>query len=250
LTYRVSGGRSRSSLRPSEEIARRLSFGSHSERTCAIPGCRRLAQRSAGKGFSHTHCRYHVQFKNRHGSYSKGTYSAATLAPYRKAVRRFLAAHPPQRQGGLSGVFMVCLSANYSSVLDARSRSPAVKASAVLARLRDSDVPHMRVLEAYLAVCTAVADDPIRPGGDPDEYRRVQAAKAVHRLASGERKDYGDYGSYHRYSRSSGLMLRHLGVQLDDACGKLADWSVPRIIAEMHEANEQRPSVSAASASA
>ncbi|PZQ14166.1 MAG: hypothetical protein DI565_12080 [Ancylobacter novellus] len=205
-----------------------------------IPGCGRLVQRAAGKGFSHDHCRYHVQFKNRHGSYWKATYSAAQLAPYRHAARMFLAAYPKQKAGGLQSVWLMTLGANYMAVLEARSRSPEVKASAALARLRDHDVPALRILESYLAVCAAVEDDPIRRGADLDEYRRVQAAKAVHRLASGERKDYGEYVGYYRYSRSSGLMLRHLGAALDEALGTLARWGMDKILAEKRAADAKR----------
>ena len=231
------------SRRPSIEVAHRLSSASASspaELKCALVGCGRLVQRSAGAGFSRTHCRYHVQFKNRHGSYWKGTYTAAHLAPYRKAVRKFLSAHPAQRAGGLDSIWLMCLGGNYMAVLAARSRSPDVKASAALARLRDIGVDRLRILEAYLAVCAAVEDDPAKPGSDTEEYRRVQAAKAVHRLASGEGRDYGEYGRSYRYSRSSGLMLRHLGEALDEACGTLARWSMAKILEEKRAADAAR----------
>ena len=48
-------------------------------RTCAIFDCGRPPQARAGRGLSLTHCRYHVQKRNRHGSFWKGNHSAAEL---------------------------------------------------------------------------------------------------------------------------------------------------------------------------
>ena len=62
-------------------------------RTCAIFGCGRPPQARAGRGLSLTHCRYHVQKRNRHGSFWKGTYSATDLKDYRRAAERYLKAH-------------------------------------------------------------------------------------------------------------------------------------------------------------
>src|ERR1700677_2628520 len=49
---------------------------------CAIPFCGRPAMRSAGVGHAEMHCRYHVQFKARHGSHWHSTYQAADIKPY------------------------------------------------------------------------------------------------------------------------------------------------------------------------
>jgi hypothetical protein len=37
---------------------------------------------SSGKGLAEGHCRYHVQFKARHGPHWYPTYKAAELKPY------------------------------------------------------------------------------------------------------------------------------------------------------------------------
>jgi hypothetical protein len=53
-------------------------------------GCQWLTQRSTGSGLSETHCKQHVEFHRRHGSYWHKSYSAAQLAPYRRATQRWL----------------------------------------------------------------------------------------------------------------------------------------------------------------
>jgi hypothetical protein len=49
---------------------------------CAIPFCGRPVMRSVGIGHAEFHCRYHVQFKARHGSHWHPTYKASELQPY------------------------------------------------------------------------------------------------------------------------------------------------------------------------
>ena len=51
-------------------------------RSCSTPFCVRPAMRSAGVGTRSMHCRYHVQFKARHGSHWHPTYKAGELKPY------------------------------------------------------------------------------------------------------------------------------------------------------------------------
>ena len=60
---------------------------------CAIPGCGRPAMRSAGVGHAEMHCRYHVQFKARHGSHWHPTYKAADLKPYLVVAADWIDAH-------------------------------------------------------------------------------------------------------------------------------------------------------------
>jgi hypothetical protein len=188
---------------------------------CPVPGCGRPPQRRAGRGLSLTHCRYHVQYKNRHGSYWKGTYSAADLRPYRRAAESYLKRH---RADFWVSAALVALRASMDGagprerVVDVLTMSPHRKARAALARLREADIPPERLLAIHLAVSAAVAEDPIRPGGDPSEYRLVQVAKAVSRQASGYHAVYGPGARYDRYPRSSGLALRHLGRMLEADC--------------------------------
>ena len=193
---------------------------------CPIPGCGRPSQARAGKGFSLYHCRYHIQFRNRHGSFWKGTYRAAELRPYRRAAERYIRAHSadPWIATALASLRSLMDDAGpVERVVDVLHQlTPPQKARAALARLRRAKVPPERLLAIHLAVSGAVSEDPIRPGGPPDEYRLTQIAKAVHRQASGYHSVYGPGARYDRYPRSSGLALRHLGRMIEGCCEHVA----------------------------
>jgi hypothetical protein len=203
---------------------------------CPIPGCGRPPQARAGRGLSRFLCRYHVQHKNRHGSLWKGTYSAPELKPYRQAAESYLKAHAdaPEIVAALSALHDLQYWAGpVQRMVDVLTMKPKDKARAFFARLRANEVPPSRLLAIHLAVTAAVAEDPVGPGGEPDEYRLVQIAKAAHRTASG-----GDSGGvYYRYARSTGLVLRHIGRALEEACAPVAAAhlaAILRLKAERH----------------
>jgi hypothetical protein len=90
-----------------------------------------------------------------------------------------------------------------------------------------------------LGVEMAVIEDTQAPSGV--EYKRVQAAKIVHRMASGTHKRWGNQGSarpnsnarvteLHVYPNSRGRILRHIGKDLERACGGLTD-QIPDVLA-------------------
>jgi hypothetical protein len=175
------------------------------------------------------HCRYHVQFKNRHGSYWKATYRTAELRPYRKAAERYIKAH-------LDDFWVAHALMALRSLMDRAGpvervadvlhfMAPAQKARAALARLRRAEIPPGRLLVIHLAVTGAVQEDPIGPGGPYDEYRLTQIAKATHRLAAGPSTVLG------RYPRSAGLAMRHLGGMLDKCCEHVAQEHLKAILA-------------------
>jgi hypothetical protein len=60
---------------------------------CVIPGCGRPTSRSTGKGLAEAHCRYHVQFRARHGSHWYPTYKAADLKPYLTVAAEWIEEH-------------------------------------------------------------------------------------------------------------------------------------------------------------
>ena len=111
-------------------------------------------------------------------------------------------------------------------MVDVLTMPPKRKARAFFARLRAKEVPASRLLAIHLAVSGAVAEDPIGPGGEPDEYRLVQIAKAAHRTASGGNSG----GVSYRYARSTGLVLRHIGQALEEACGPVAEAHLAAIL--------------------
>ncbi len=203
-------------------------------RTCAIFDCGRPPQARAGRGLSLTHCRYHVQKRNRHGSFWKGTYSAAELRDYRRAAERFLKTH-------LDDFWIAAALASLRATLDGAgpnervvdtlTMKPPHKARAAFARMRVAGVPPLRLLTIYLAVSGAVIEDPIGPGDDGREYRLTQVGKAALRTASGYHSNYGPGNQYDRYPRSSGQALRLIGRTLEEACGHVMTEHLGAILA-------------------
>lgn len=105
--------------------------------------------------------------------------------------------------------------------------SPAERARNLLALLATRGIEPAEIVAAFLAVRMRLRDDP-----QPDrhaEYRNVQVAKLLHRMAGGTHKRWErerDDGSLeitalHRHPVSRGLVLRALGKQVTDACGDL-----------------------------
>jgi hypothetical protein len=111
-------------------------------------------------------------------------------------------------------------------------RSAAYRARIAFARVRAAEVPTRRLIAIYLAVAALIEDD--WKSHNVREFRIVQAAKAVHRLASGTHRKWDAPGmrpvELHVYPRSSGHVLRKMGETLEKACSELAGIAVPEII--------------------
>jgi hypothetical protein len=106
-----------------------------------------------------------------------------------------------------------------------RGLSPEQRARAAWARLRKAKVDPSRVVAAWLAVEMAIAADPQAEW--KREYKRVQAAKLVHRMASGTHKRWehapGGPTELHVYPKSRGRVLRHMGKAIEDATALLIE---------------------------
>jgi hypothetical protein len=80
--------------------------------------------------------------------------------------------------------------------------------------LRKHDVDPLLVVNVWLAVEMIVRDDV--QGVDTVEFRRVQAAKIVHRLASGTHKRWaqsvGGMKELHVYPANRGNVLRYIAL--------------------------------------
>lgn len=192
---------------------------------CPLWRCGRPTAAKAGHGLSDHHCRYHLQYRNRHGSLWKGTYTKTDLKPYRAAVISYLraSAHHGEVEGALRALDLLMLASGQPRhPADAHTMRPETKARSALARMREAEIPAMKLLVNHLAITAAVREDPIGPGGEPDEYRLVQIAKACIRLASGHHYERSDGSKISTYPRSSGLVLRILGKMIDEACGFFA----------------------------
>lgn len=181
---------------------------------CSIPGCGRPPEALQGTGLSRTLCRYHREFKARHGSAWKRSYSGADLRPYTAAAESYLKANAtdPYVAHALRSIACLLTSAGpVRRVNDLPGLSVRDRVRATLARLREGEVPAMRILAVTMGVLAAVEEDPFKPGG---VYPKVQIAKALRRRASGYHTDYGNGRSFHRYPRSSGQVLVAVGAEM------------------------------------
>jgi hypothetical protein len=141
---------------------------------------------SAGIGPAEFHCRYHVQFRARHGSHWHPTYEAAELKPYLAVATEWIEQHRADvwvahtligLRGLLDGAGRVEPAQNIK-------RLPAAsKARVAFARLREAAVKPERLLAIHLAVAALIEDD--AGSHRINEFRLVQVAKPIHRLASG-----------------------------------------------------------------
>jgi hypothetical protein len=108
-------------------------------------------------------------------------------------------------------------------------KKPDERARAAWARLREANVSPMRIVISWLALEMKLYSDP--EADRTSEYRRVQAAKLVHRLASGTHKRWQTEGrdgrprvkELHKYPFSRGQVLRHIGVAIEDATATLRE---------------------------
>lgn len=218
---------------------------------CSVPGCRRPTALATGIGRAPFHCRYHVQHKARHGSHWCKTYRAAELKPYVIAASRWLDGE--RHVGAVAATVQelsrtLAFAGRVDPAMNLRGQPAAYRAHIAFARLREAGVSPRRLLAIYLGVCALIEDD----GGShrTREFRIVQAAKAVHRLASGTHRRWEMFNplgpavhtELHAYPRSSGIVLRKMGEKLEKAGEFLAREAVPEIIAMKTKLFGEHPS--------
>jgi hypothetical protein len=125
-----------------------------------------------------------------------------------------------------------------------RGMTPTERAEKAWARLRHHNVDPRLVVAAWLAVEMATADD--ATAEHKSEYKQVQAAKIVHRLASGTHKGWNSGQSgrteLHVYPASRGLVLRHIGASLEGALELITPRALPQLLASMR-ATEKRKNI-------
>jgi hypothetical protein len=193
---------------------------------CRVFECGRPTTAAARKGLNRMYCRAHEDHFERHGSFTKGSYTAAQLAPHRRTAEAWLRAHRDRREVQLAIRAVEGLYGRAGAFVEAfrlRGLSPQERARAAWARLREARVDPLRPLAAWLAVELALAADP--QAERKPEFKRVQAAKLVHRISSGSHKRWerqlpdGQTAvqELHKYPHSRGQVLRHLGQQIERA---------------------------------
>lgn len=197
---------------------------------CRVVGCGKPARAGTQDGLDTRFCRSHAEHYARHGSPYKGSYTAKELTPYRKAALAWLKANKNDRWVSNAIDRVNTLYANAGPHVEAfrlSGLSPEERAKVAWARLRKAQIDPLRVVAAWLAVEMIIRDDP--QAERKAEYKRVQAAKLVHRMASGTHKRWenapGGPKELHVYPRPRGRVLRHIGADIESAVELLVDHS-------------------------
>lgn len=205
---------------------------------CRIIGCRQPARAGTSDGLDMKYCRSHADHHQRHGSPHKTSYTAKALNPYRRAALAWLMSNEENFwvQNALERVKGLYTQAGpHVEAFRLRGKTPEERANAHWARLREAEIdPHL-VLATWLAVEMLIRDD--KQPVSTKEFKRVQAAKLLHRMASGSHRRWEQEVSdpnnpwqpkiriteLHVFPRSRGRILRHIGKSLEEAAELLVD---------------------------
>ena len=195
--------------------------------------------RSAGVGLAQMHCRYHVQFRARHGSHWYPTYKAADLKPYLIVAAEWIEKHRRNTFTAhtLIGLQVLLDAAGRAELAqDIKRRSAAFRARVAFARLREAAIKPERLMAIHIAVSALIEDD--AGSHRINEFRVVQIAKAVHRLASGTHRRWDfpmDDGTtrplnFHSYPKSSGRVLRVIGEDIEELCAEVTQAALQPVL--------------------
>lgn len=192
--------------------------------SCKVVGCGNPARAATGEGLDRRFCRSHADHYSRHGSPYKKSYTASELREHRVAARRWLEQHIDEASVQIAvlrvkGLFQQA--GHHVEAFRLRGLSPEDRARAAWARLRKAKVEPLEIIAAWMAIEAMVAADP-----QPElknEFKHVQAARLIHRMASGTHKSWpkpgGGVQELHVYPRPRGRVLRHIGAQMEEAAG-------------------------------
>lgn len=190
--------------------------------------------RAAGTGLAAFHCRRHVEHKARHGSHWHGTYSAAELKPYIAAATSYVrprAEFDRFIKATLNAIALLLEEAGPTEIATRlKGMSATRRARIALARLRVAGIKPERFVVIVLAVTALIEEDP--GSHRTKEFRMVQIAKALHRLASGTHKRWPfiDHQGrqrqteLHAFPRAVGPVLRLIGKAIEQPC----EWVVEK----------------------
>lgn len=210
-----------------EDIRRRAAAPDDFSALCVIPGCGRPTMRAEETGLAAFHCKHHVEHKARHGSHWHGSYRAAAIAPYRKVADDWLKANAKDTAVASAVAALRVLldsSGPFTPSTSLRGLPARERSRIAFVRLAREGVLPETILSIHLAVLALIEEDP--GSHRVREFRIVQVAKAVHRLASGYHRKWEFEGSdgrkrvteLHGYARSTGRVLRFIGEEIDKAC--------------------------------
>ncbi|ESX80459.1 hypothetical protein X759_12680 [Mesorhizobium sp. LSHC420B00] len=209
------------------EVKGRAQEPSHIFNRCRVVGCSKPARAGTEDGLDTRFCRSHADHYARHGSPYRPSYGAREVAPYRVAAMVWLEANQSDTyvRNAVDRVATLLQSSGpHVEAFRLRGLSPQDRAKAAWARLRKAAVDPRGVVAAWLAIEMIIRDD--LQAERKTEFKRVQAAKLVHKMASGTHKRWGEGSNVkelHVYPRSRGRVLRHVGEALEEACALLID---------------------------
>lgn len=238
-----------------DEVVANAKRPNHMYGYCRVMGCSKPARAGTSDGLDQRFCRAHAEHYQRHGSPYKGSYTAKQLNPHRQAALLWLLDNEnlPWVENAIQRVKgLYQQTGPHVEAFRLRGLKPKERAKAAIARLRKKEVDPRVVIAAWLAVEMLVLDDP--QADSKMEYKRVQAAKIVHRMASGSHKRWerevqprGNPGQsprivveeMHVYPRSRGRVLRHLGEMLESAVELVVDHHLEEVRAFKRERDKQ-----------
>jgi hypothetical protein len=196
-------------------------------KNCRVIGCRKPARAATGDGLDTRFCRTHADQNARHGSPYRKSFTAVEINPYRRAALDWLLAN--EDDGFVKNAIarvkgLYDRAGPYEEAFRLRGMPPKERGRKAWARLRHHRVDPRIAIAAWLAVEAICRDDP--QAEHKGEFKRVQAAKIVHRLASGTHKMWrcglGGTTELHAYPASRGKVLRYIGNDIESAVELLA----------------------------
>jgi hypothetical protein len=223
-----------------EDLLSRVSNPTPAFSSCRESGCPNPTTAGTNKGLNRLYCRQHEDHFERHGSYFKRSYTASEINPYRRAALKWINQNEDKFFVSLAILKVQALyqhSGQHIAAFRLRGLKPEERAKVAWARLREKAVNPRVPLSVWLAVEMIILDDPepVRK----NEFKWVQAAKIIHRQASGTHKRWEHESAdgrvwieeMHKYPISRGLVLRHIGRQLE----KTAELVVDKHLDEIRE---------------
>jgi hypothetical protein len=208
-------------------LRQRLAAPQDAYERCRLYPCPNRTTADRGEGLNRLYCRKHIEFHRRHGSYVKRSYGAGELRPYRQRAIKWLQDQHDDLviRSASEGIRRLYRAAGTPvEAFRLAGMHPGDRAKATWALLRKREVDPLEVLAVWLAVGMRLRDDP-----QPDchrEYRYVQVAKLIHRMAGGTHKRWErdrpdgsvETTELHKHPVSRGQVLRLIGRQLATVC--------------------------------
>lgn len=218
--------------RRSRDVAKRASTPNPDSRYCRVVGCKNPTRAGSGRGLNQLYCRVHEDHYQRHGSPFRGSYGREWLNPYRRAAFDWLTEHADDRWVKDALVKMGAVYQKAGPFVEAfrlRGQKPEARARAAWARLRKARIDPRMPIAAWIAIEMITRDDP--QAVRTTEYKRVQAAKIIHRMVSGTHKRWERQLSdgkvaveaLHKFPMSRGLVLRHIGEVIERVAELVVD---------------------------